>query len=168
MSWCRTIAAAALLAALGATLSGCGFQLRGQASLPFSNLYVPGSSPLVVELKRNVVASTHTRLVDRERDAQAIIGFTHEVREKVILSFNTSGLVREFQLRYRVGFRVYDPKGRDYVPASEIQLTRDISFNDAQVLAKESEEQLLYRDMQSDMVQQIIRRLAAAKLPATQ
>jgi len=168
MSWSRTIAAAALVAALGAILSGCGFQLRGQASLPFSTLFVPGSSPLAVELKRNVVASTHTRLVDRERDAQAILGFTNEAREKVILSFNSSGLVREFQLRYRVGFRVYDAKGRDYVSASEIQLTRDISFNDAQVLAKESEEQLLYRDMQSDMVQQIIRRIAAAKLPTAQ
>lgn len=166
MSWSRTIAAAALLAALGAILAGCGFQLRGQASLPFSSLYVPGSSPLAVELKRNVIASTRTRLADREREAQAILGFTHEVREKVILSFNTSGLVREFQLRYRVGFRVHDPKGRDFVSASEIQLTRDISFNDAQVLAKESEEQLLYRDMQADMVQQIIRRLAAAKPPA--
>jgi len=164
MSWSRTIAAALL----GALLSGCGFQLRGQASLPFGSLYVPGSSPLVVELKRNVVAGTHTRLVNRERDAQAILGFTNESREKVILSFNESGLVREFQLRYRVGFRVYDAKGRDYLPASEIQLTRDISFNDAQVLAKESEEQLLYRDMQSDMVQQIIRWLAAAKTPTAQ
>ncbi len=164
MSWSRTIAAALL----GALLSGCGFQLRGQASLPFGSLYVPGSSPLVVELKRNVVAGTHTRLVNRERDAQAILGFTNESREKVILSFNESGLVREFQLRYRVGFRVYDAKGRDYLLASGIQLTRDISFNDAQVLAKESEEQLLYRDMQSDMVQQIIRWLAAAKTPTAQ
>ncbi|MFN0162016.1 MAG: LPS assembly lipoprotein LptE, partial [Burkholderiales bacterium] len=34
-------------------------------------------------------------------------------------------------------------------------------FNDTQVLAKESEEALLYRDMQTDMVQQVLRRLAA-------
>ena len=144
--------------------SGCGFQLRGQADLPFSTMYVPGSTPLVVELRRNMAAGTHTKLLATEKDAQAIFSFTQEVREKVILSFSTAGLVREFQLRYRVGFRVYDPKGRDYIPVSEIQLTRDISFNESQVLAKESEEALLYRDMQSDMVQQIIRRMAAAKL----
>jgi LPS-assembly lipoprotein len=150
-------------------LSGCGFQLRGQADLPFATMHVPGSSPLVIELKRNLVAGTHTKLVNSDKDAQAIFSFTQEMREKVILSFSTAGLVREFQLRYRVGFRVYDPKGRDYIPVSEIQLTRDISFNESQVLAKESEEALLYRDMQSDMVQQIIRRMAAAKLrPATE
>jgi LPS-assembly lipoprotein len=161
MWWSRAIVAALLFAAL----TGCGFQLRGQASLPFEKLYLPGASPLVVELRRNVVAGTHTKLTNSVSDAQAILGFTHEVREKVILSFNTSGLVREFQLRYRVGFRLYDPKGRNYIPQNEIQITRDVSFNEGQVLAKESEEALLYRDMQTDMVQQILRRLVAARVP---
>ena len=161
MWWSRALAATALCAAL----AGCGFQLRGQASLPFDTLYVPGASPLVVELKRNLVAGTHSKLVNSEKDAKAILGFTHEVREKVILSFNTSGLVREYQLRYRVGFRLYDAKGRNYLPPNEIQLTRDVSFNEAQVLAKETEDALLYRDMQTDMVQQIIRRIVAAKVP---
>jgi LPS-assembly lipoprotein len=159
--WSRALVAAALCAGL----AGCGFQLRGQASLPFDTLYVPGASPLVVELKRNLVAGTHTKLVNSEKDAKAIIGFTHEAREKVILSYNTSGLVREYQLRYRIGFRLYDAKGRNYIPPNEIQLTRDVSFNETQVLAKETEDALLYRDMQSDMVQQIIRRIVAAKVP---
>jgi LPS-assembly lipoprotein len=164
MSWSRAIVAGVLCAAL----SGCGFHLRGQATLPFDTLYVPGSSPLVVELKRNVAAGTHSKLVDSEKDAKAILGFTHEVREKVILSFNTSGFVREYQLRYRVGFRLYDLKGRNYLPPNEIQLTRDVSFNEGQVLAKESEDALLYLDMQSDMVQQIIRRLVAARVPTSE
>ena len=73
--------------------------------------------------------------------------------------------MREFQLRYRVGFRVHDGKGADYVPQSAIQLTRDITYSDTDVLAKETEEQLLFRDMQTDMVQQIMRRLAAAQKP---
>ena len=49
-----------------------------------------------------------------------------------------------------------------FLPTSEILLTRDMSFNDAQVIAKEAEEAVLYRDMQTDMVQQIMRRLVAA------
>ena len=164
MSWSRVIVAAVLCVAL----SGCGFQLRGQASLPFDTLYVPGSSPLVVELKRNLVAGTHSRLTNSERDAQAILSFSHEVREKAVLSYTTAGLVREFQLRYRVGFRLYDQTGRNYMPPNDIQLTRDVSFNESQVLAKESEEALLYADMQSDMVQQIIRRLVAARVPTAE
>ena len=89
--------------------------------------------------------------------------FRSEAREKHILSLSAAGRAREFQLRYRVGFRVHDGKGGDFLPASQVQLTRDVTFNDSAVLAKETEEQLLYRDMQFDMVQLIMRRLAAAQ-----
>jgi len=155
---------AAFAGVMAALLAGCGFHLRGQAQLPFETLYIPGGNPLVVELKRNVAAASKTRLVSSSSDAQAVLGFTQELREKVILSFNAAGRVSEYQLRYRVGFRVTDPKGAQvYLPTSEILLTRDVSYSDAQVLAKETEEALLYRDMQSDMVQQIMRRLVAAK-----
>ncbi len=157
------------VALVAAFLAGCGFQLRGQAQLPFETLYIPGVSPLVVELKRNVAVASKTRLVDSVGDAQAVLGFTQELRDKVILSFNTQGRVSEYQLRYRVGFRVTDPKGGQvYLPTSEILLTRDMAYSDAQVLAKEAEEALLYRDMQSDMVQQILRRLVAAKPASAQ
>ena len=149
---------------LGLVTAACGFQLRGQAKLPFETLYVaiPQVSELGTELKRNIIAGTHTKLVNDPAQAQAILDLISEDRGKSILSFDTSGRVREFQLRYRISFRVRDARGRDYLPQSEIRLTRDISFNDAQVLSKESEELLLFRDMQSDMVQQILRRLAAA------
>ena len=149
---------------LGLVTAACGFQLRGQAKLPFETLYVaiPDMSPLGTELKRNIIAGTHTKLARDPAGAQAILSVTSEERGKSILSFDTAGRVREFQLRYVLAFRVHDAKGREYLPRSEIRITRDISFNDAQVLAKEQEELLLYRDMQSDMVQQILRRLAAA------
>lgn len=148
------------------SLMACGFQLRGSTNLPFDTLYIPVTSSVGVELKRNVAAGTATRVVGTAQEAQAQLIFTQDLREKVILSLNTAGRVREFQLRYRVGFRVIDGRGREYLPLNEIVLTRDVSFNDAQVLAKEAEEQLLYRDMQTDMVQQILRRLGGARAPA--
>ena len=161
----RRPATAALMAAFVlAFTAACGFQLRGQTTLPFATLYVPGSTALAVELKRNIVSATQTKLVDSAEKAQAQLVLVAEQREKVILSLNTAGRVREFQLRYKLAFRVIDAKGREYLSQNEITLTRDISFNDAQVLAKESEEVLLYRDMQSDMVQQVLRRLGAARL----
>ncbi len=148
-------------------LSGCGFRLRGTAEVPFETLYVPGASGgLALDLKRNIETGTRARVVDDPKAAQALLQFTEESRSKEILSLTAAGRVREFQLRYRVGFRVVDGKGGEFVPASVIHLTRDVTFNDAEILAKEQEEQLLFRDMQSDMVQQILRRLAAAKPPA--
>jgi LPS-assembly lipoprotein len=147
-------------------LAGCGFRLRGTAELPFQSLYVPNAdSGIALDLKRNLQAGTQARVVDDAKQAEAILVFTEENRQKEILSLTAQGRVREFQLRYRVGFRVHDGKGADYVPHSTVLLTRDIAFNDTDVLAKEAEEQLLFRDMQSDMVQQIMRRLAASRKP---
>ena len=145
-------------------LAGCGFQLRGTADVPFETIYVPTvAGGIGLELKRNIQAGTRAKVVDDAKQAEAILEFTQESREKEILSLTGTGRVREFQLRYRVGFRVHDGKGGDYVPQTSIALTRDITFSDTDVLAKEAEEQLLFRDMQSDMVQQILRRLSVAK-----
>jgi len=147
-------------------LAGCGFQLRGTAEVPFETLYLPNSNAgIALDLKRNIQSGTRAKVVDDPKTAQAILQFTEETRNKEILSLTGTGRVREFQLRYRVGFRVHDGKGGEYVPQSVIQLTRDVTFNDSEILAKESEEQLLFRDMQTDMVQQIMRRLAAAQKP---
>jgi LPS-assembly lipoprotein len=154
---------ALLLAAL-VLLAGCGFKLRGTAEVPFRTLYIPGATGgIALDLKRNIQAGTDARVVDDPKQADAVLEFTQEAREKDILSLTGTGRVREFQLRYRVGFRVHDGRGGQYVAPSTIQLTRDVTFNDAEVLAKEAEEQLLFRDMQTDMVQQIMRRLAAAE-----
>src|SRR2546422_6275375 len=154
-----------LLPLLVLALAACGFQLRGTADVPFTNLYLPGTTGIALDLRRNIQAGTNARVVDDPKRADAILQFTLESREKEILSLTGTGKVREFRLRYRVGFRVHDGKGGEYVPQNTLEITRDISFNDTEVLAKEAEEQLLYRDMQNDMVQQIMRRLSAAQKP---
>jgi LPS-assembly lipoprotein len=155
-----------VILALTLTLAGCGFRLRGTAELPFSSVYVPGATGgIALDLARNIRAGTNAKVVSEAMQADAIVQFTAETREKEILSLTGAGRVREFRLRYRVGFRVHDGKGSDYVPQNTVEITRDVSFNDADVLAKENEEQLLFRDMQGDMVQQIMRRLSAAQKP---
>lgn len=157
---------AVLMILIASLLAACGFQLRGARPLPFESLHVAiaESSELGASLKRNIRALGGTRLVDTPQEAQAILAVAGEAREKNILSLSAAGRVREFQLRYRFAFRVHDLKGREFIPTSEIVLTRDISFSDERVLAKEQEELLLYRDMQNDLVQQIMRRLATAKV----
>ena len=148
-------------------LAGCGFRLRGSSDVPFGTLYIPNAvSGIALDLKRQIQASTDAKVVDEPKAAEAHLQFTHETRAREILSLTAAGRVREYRLHYRVGFRVHDGKGNDFVPPSNLELTREITFNDAQVLAKEAEEELLFRDMQNDMVQQILHRLAAARKPA--
>jgi LPS-assembly lipoprotein len=146
-----------------ALLAACGFQLRGAAKLPFETLYVPNAtSGIALDLKRRLQAGSGTRVVDDAKTAQAQLQFTGETRSKEILALNAAGRVREYRLLYRVSFRVADGKGGEYLPNSTVTIARAITYDDAVALAKETEEQLIFRDMQSDMVQQILRRIAAA------
>ncbi|MBX9904584.1 MAG: hypothetical protein K2Y31_09535 [Burkholderiales bacterium] len=148
-------------------ISGCGFQLRGAANLPFDTLYVqaPVASQFAQQFRRVVAAGSATKIVDDPKSAAATLVLVQELREKSILSLSGAGRVSEFQLRYRMSYRLLDKNAMETIPVSEIVLSRDFSFNDQNTLSKESEEALLFRDMQSDAVQQLVRRLQAARLP---
>jgi LPS-assembly lipoprotein len=152
--------------AAAAQLSACGFELRKAPNFPFKTLFspLPEGSLLGVELKRSLESNGTVRVITDSRQidqAEVILDVINERRERVVVSRNAAGLVREFQLRVRFRFKLRTPQGKELIPDSEILQQRDISFSESAVLAKESEEALLYREMQSDIVQQIMRRLAA-------
>lgn len=144
-------------------LSGCGFQLRGAYSLPYESIYLAtGDSVIGAGLKRQIRTSG-TRIEEKAADAQVTFLPAGEFRDAVILSLSSSGRVREKRLRYRYVYRIVDAKGRDLVPQGYVELNRDISYADSATLAKTQEEELLWRDMENDLVQQLMRRLVTAK-----
>lgn len=146
--------------------TACGFQLRGQVSaLPFDSIHViaPPGHPIGIDVERALRVSTTAKVVRKPENAEVILQILSAVNEKKILSLSAGGRVREFQLGYRVSARLIDAKGTEIAPVEEISLTRVLPFLDAQVLAKAAEEEMLYKDMQIDAVQQIIRRIAALK-----
>ncbi len=151
-------------AAIG--LTACGFELRKAPNFSFKSIYSPFSlgSTLGIELRRSLESTGKVQVfvepVDKDK-AEVVLDVLVETRDKKIVSINTSGQVREFQLRFRFRFRLRTPKGKVLIEDTEIFQYRDISFNESAVLAKETEEALLYREMQTDIVQQLMRRLAA-------
>jgi len=146
------------------SIAGCGFHLRGTAEVPFKTIYIPNAKTgIALDLKRNIEAGTRTKVVDDPKSADAILELSNEARTKMILSLTGAGRVREYRLLYTITFRVHDGRGGEFVPPTVLQLTRDMTYSDAEILAKESEERLLIRDMQADMVQQVLRRVALSE-----
>lgn len=158
-----------LLISLCFVLAACGFQLRGQASLPFNTIYIsfPVGHPIGTDVRRLVQSGTTTRVVDKAKNAQATLEIISAENDKQIMSVSGGGRVREFELRYRVSFRLVNAKGEELIPTSEIALRRILPYTDAQVVAKEGEEAMLVREMQGDSADQILRRLEAVKIATT-
>jgi len=150
-------------------LSACGFQLRGQGQAPivypFASLHIsdPKDYPITAEIKRTIHAGKSTRVVDEARGAEATLQILKQTNEKSILSLSGEGRVREFLLRYLVTYSLIDGRGIDLVPATEIVRERVLPYTDEQVVAKEAEEALLIKEMQTEIVRQILRHLATVK-----
>jgi len=106
-----------------------------------------------------------TTIVEKPTDAQVTLDISNIADGKDVLSLSGGGRVREYALSKRVIVAVHDAEGRDWMPAAEIVVRRSYSFNESEVLAREAQEAKLYREMQTDAVQQIVRRLQAAKKP---
>jgi LPS-assembly lipoprotein len=153
-----------------AGLSACGFQLRSVGDYPFKTLYANFAinSPLGVELRRNLLGTGRIEVwsdPSQMLKADAILDILGEERQQVVVGINALGQVRELQLRLRVRFRLRTPDGVTWIDAVELAQQRDLSFTETAALSKEIEQAMMYRDMQTDIVQQIMRRLAMVKPP---
>ena len=177
----RALGAGGTLLAAG-LLGGCGFRLRQAPSFAFTTLMatLPATSPLRRELRTALVSSGIT-VVDASSppppqpggavpaqpvpppQADVVLDILADQREKSVVGSTAAGQVREFQLRLRFRFKLSTPKGKELIPESEILLQRDISYSESIALSKQEEEAELYRDMQTDVVQQVLRRLAAVR-----
>ncbi|GKS69535.1 LPS-assembly lipoprotein [Nitrosomonas sp. PY1] len=149
-------------------LTACGFKLRGETvSLPFKSLYVlapdgPGQI-FGVHLERAIRTTPTTKVVMEPDNADAMIEIIGAVSEKSILSLSGGGRVRDFNVVYRVSYRVVNQQRIQIIPPTEILLARILPFLDEQIVAKGFEENLLIKDMQADAIQQILWRLSTYK-----
>ena len=146
-------------------LAGCGFQLRRPPRLGFESIALTGfapRSPLAEELRRQLLLQV--RLLEAPDKAQVVLHALEDQRERSVVASTSAAQVRELQLRLKLSFRADTPAGRELIPSSELLLQRDMSYSETAALAKEFEEAELFREMQADLVGQVLRRLAAVKV----
>jgi LPS-assembly lipoprotein len=154
------------------TLGACGFQMRGarqDALLPFTTMHLelPRSSLLTREMRTAILAQGNTVLTDDAKSAQATLRILSESNEKKVLTLNAQGQVREFSLLYRISFDVKEPNGNVLLSSTELALQQIMTYSESAALAKELEERLIYSDLRSDAISQILRRLGHLKSTTT-
>src|SRR5579864_1582200 len=158
MSWCRVNgclrtrhgALATICLLVAALLAGCGFHLRGEAHYAFETLFLnsPAAQPLTADLRRSLEGIGTAQLVSSPEKAQVILDINSVENNKQILSLSGGGKVSEFLLTKRIVFRVRDNAGNDWLPTSELLVRRTYTYSDVEALAKEAQEQRLWREMQ--------------------
>ncbi len=146
-------------------VSGCGFALRQPPKLQFQSVALTGfapRSPLAAALREQL--RQQVAVLEDPARAQVVLHALKEARERGVVATTAAAQVRELQLRQRLQLQARNPQGRELMPTVELLLTRDLSYSETAALGKQQEEEQLYREMQDDVVQQVLRRLAAIRL----
>jgi LPS-assembly lipoprotein len=145
-------------------LSACGFQLRGMTELSFKTLYIQGATLSISRDLKQSLKTNGVQVAENVESAELLLELVNEAYEKRILSLSGGGLVREFELNYRVNFRTREPANPIWSKVQTVQARRDFSYNDNALLGKADEESRLNADMRQDAVREVLRRLTAIKL----
>jgi LPS-assembly lipoprotein len=162
----RSLLRAVAAAGAALTVAGCGFRLRGSEPLPFRSIALTGFAPRS-PLAEALAEALRARGVTVERDparAELVLQALADARERSVVATTAAAQVRELQLRLRLRWRTHTPAGREVTPPAELLLARDMSYSENLALAKQHEEADFYREMQADIVAQVMRRLAAVRL----
>lgn len=157
-----------LLGAASVSLTGCGFELRREPELLFRSIAMTGfkpTSPLALALRRQL-ALTPVKLLDDANRVDLVLEVLRDSSDKTVVVSTAAGQVREWQLRLRFDYLLRTPSGELLMPRTDLMMTREMNYTESMALAKEQEEALLFRAMQSEAVGQVMRRLAAVRLPS--
>jgi LPS-assembly lipoprotein len=162
----RRVALAALAVAAAATLAACGFHRRIAQPLNYERIALSGfadRSTMADEIKR---ALPSTARIVPVLESQVVVEAIEDTQKTTVEASTAFGQVRELELHVKLRYRVLDPNGTELLPLADIERFRDMTYDEKDALAKDTEQKALYRDMQSDMAYQLIRVLSAVGKPA--
>ena len=153
------------LALSAAATTGCGFHLRGRVTLPFDTMFVnmPINNRMAADIRRMLKAGNNITLVDTDEEAQAVLDLVSSKRDREILALNSKGEAREYELTLSLTFRVASPDGDEYMVPTTFAASRQMSYNEEDYLSRDTEENLLYNEIQQDLITQLLNRLSALK-----
>lgn len=143
-------------------LTACGFHLRQPSPIAFKTIYIRGNTQITQTLK-NALIEQNIKVASDPEEAELQLELLKEENEQRILSLGGTGVVREYELYYRVQYRTRTAQEASWQLPLIMEGRRDYTYNDANLLAKQAEQKLLTESMQTDVLNGILRRLSALK-----
>ncbi|MGQ0442248.1 MAG: LPS-assembly lipoprotein LptE [Methylophilaceae bacterium] len=159
----KTLARRTLLLLLLSSLVACGFHLRGPSDIPFKSIHIQGNTLVISKNLNKSLATNDIKILASAENAELLLEMVGEESEKRILSLSGRGTVNEFELYYRVHYRAKLLGTETWSQVQTVEARRDFTYSDADLLAKQTEEKRLNENMQSDVLNGLMRRLSALK-----
>jgi LPS-assembly lipoprotein len=149
-----------LLLILTANIASCGYQLRGSQEINFKSITIVGGSSSFTKVLRKTFKQSGVK--SQEKNAEKIVEIINDTFSKKILSLSSAGKVREYQINYKILFR-FKSKDGQWSNSSNIETSRDYTYDDKNIIAKTKEETRLIKGMQEQLIRTIVTQISVTK-----
>lgn len=161
----KKLTCASVLLSFFIVLTACGFKLRGNVELPpvLQDTYIQSEAPFtgMARALRAQLKQSGANVLESEEQASAILKINHERSENRVLSVGSSGKATEYELFDEVSFSLSDSNGKVLIASQTLRITRDLVFDQNQLLGTISEAEGIHRQMRASLARQIIMRISA-------
>ena len=155
----------AFAAALALLLPACGFQLRSALVLPadLGPVKVVSGDPYsaLAQSLTNSIERAGATIAEDDAEGVAELRIVSERWATIPIAMDEVGRAQEFSLRYAVIFQVLGAGGGELVPQQVIELSRDYVAPPVDSIGRESEAELIGRELRRDMAASVLRRVDA-------
>ena len=147
-------------------MTACGYRLAGSDPLPgiLARPYLSVKDPYTDFAREfeHQLKGAGALVQDVRAKSTATINVTRDTVLQRTLSVSARNIPTEYELTYTVTFSVEGPD-KQLLPPQTIDLARDHSFEENELLAKEHEADILRQQMARDLVAIAMRRLTSLK-----
>ena len=144
-------------------ISSCGFHMRGMTEISFKTISLEGKELSFTKNLKKVLNSNKVAIVSSTENPELRVELLSEESEKRILSLSGQGLVREFEIFYRVRYRVKTIDSEIWGQENIIEMRKDFTYSDSNLIGKEEEERQLNEAMRNEAITNLFNQIQLIK-----
>ena len=144
-------------------ITSCGFHMRGMTEISFKTISLEGKELSFTKNLKKILNSNKVAIVLPSENPELRVELIGEESEKRILSLSGQGLVREYEIFYRVRYRIKTTESETWSQENTLETRRDFTFSDANLIGKEEEERQLNESMRNEAISNLFNQIQLIK-----
>ena len=144
-------------------ITSCGFHMRGMTETSFKTISLEGKELSFTKNLKKILNSNKVAIVLPSENPELRVELIGEESEKRILSLSGQGLVREYEIFYRVRYRIKTTESETWSQENTLETRRDFTFSDANLIGKEEEERQLNESMRNEAISNLFNQIQLIK-----
>jgi len=144
-------------------ISSCGFHLRGMTEISYKTISLEGKELSLTKNLKKILNTNKVAIVSSTENPELRVEFLSEESEKRILSLSGQGLVREFEIFYRVRYRIKASDSEIWGQENIIETRKDFTYSDSNLIGKEEEERQLNEAMRNEAITNLFNQIQVIK-----